>query len=491
MSGVANPGPGLINGTTSTWSVLGCLYDAVNGAPRTLPVGLGAGFSVSTCTDLAAFRGYRYAGLEYGGECWAGNEFHNITIVTAPSGDCTMSCNANPSQICGGGNRLSGYYLASYTLLPTPTTQALDPTPAPPPLNLPTGVSVLGTGCMLDAVGGVPRTFSHAFGTNNSIAACAASAQSAGYTLFGLEYGGECWADSEFRNTTNVDAPGSDCSFPCTADATQTCGAGGRLSTFRIAAGAPPLATSTTAVPATPTSSGSLGTATPTKPLPAGVSVLGTGCMLDAVAGAPRTFSHGFGANFSIESCAAAASAAGYALFGLEYGGECWADAVFRNVTNVDAAPAECSFSCTADAAEVCGAGSRLSTFFVGVAGSGGDVVTATTTAVPPPPTPAALPAGVAVLGTGCMLDAVGEAPRTFSHGLGAGFTLATCAAGAVDLGCTMFGLEYGGECWCDTEFRNTTNVDAPLSDCSFPCTASPAEKCGAGNRLSVFGIVA
>ncbi|KAI9343035.1 glyoxal oxidase N-terminus-domain-containing protein [Zopfochytrium polystomum] len=470
MAGVASPGPNLINGTTSSWSPLGCLYDAVNGAPRTLANGLGGGATVTSCIDLAAKGGFRYAGLEYGGECWAGNSFTNTTNAKAPPADCNVPCTANVTQTCGAGNRLSAYFLVNYTLAQTSSFVA------PAAAQLPTGWSVFGTGCVTDAVNGNPRTLSNGFGGGYTIETCATAASGGGYTFFGLEYGGECWADTTLRNTTNVDAPLTDCSMACTANTQEICGAGNRLSIYK-----------STAAVVTPTTTATTATAQPTtKTLPAGVTVLGTGCMTDAVNGAPRTFAQGLGGGSTIETCFAAATAGGYTLFGLEYGGECWADSSFRNNTNVDAPLSDCSMPCNSDATEKCGAGNRLSVYRIASTPAG---TTSSTSSPASTTSPAAnlLPAGVTVLGTGCMLDAVNGAPRTFSHGLGAGFSIASCYTAAASAGYLLFGVEYGSECWADTAFRNITNVDAPLSDCSFPCTADPTAKCGAGSRLSVF----
>jgi hypothetical protein len=42
----------------------------------------------------------------------------------------------------------------------------------------------------------------------------------------------------------------------------------------------------------------------------------------------------------------------------------------------------------------------------------------------------------------------------------------------------TLFGLEYGEECWCANVF-GTGSVSAPEADCSFPCAGNAAELCG------------
>ena len=56
--------------------------------------------------------------------------------------------------------------------------------------------------------------------------------------------------------------------------------------------------------------------------------------------------------------------------------------------------------------------------------------------------------------------------------------------------GFKYFGTEYGQECYCGNSF-NTGSVPAPAADCSFPCPGDANEFCGAGNRLTVYELIA
>ncbi|KAM6422940.1 sialate:O-sulfotransferase 2 isoform 1-T5 [Liasis olivaceus] len=60
------------------------------------------------CQDNCAERGYLYAGLEFGAECYCG---HKILAVNASDSECNMECKGEKSSICGGVNRLSIYRL--------------------------------------------------------------------------------------------------------------------------------------------------------------------------------------------------------------------------------------------------------------------------------------------------------------------------------------------------------------------------------------------
>lgn len=54
--------------------------------------------------------GFKYWGVEYGGECYCGNSF-GTGSVAAKEEDCGFLCPGNNLEYCGAGNRLSVYIL--------------------------------------------------------------------------------------------------------------------------------------------------------------------------------------------------------------------------------------------------------------------------------------------------------------------------------------------------------------------------------------------
>ncbi|NXX47681.1 WSCD2 protein, partial [Tricholaema leucomelas] len=88
---------------------LGCYVD--NTRQRTLR---GVSFfdykkmTVFRCQDNCAERGYLYAGLEFGAECYCG---HKVQAPNASETECNMVCKGERTNICGGVNRLSIYRL--------------------------------------------------------------------------------------------------------------------------------------------------------------------------------------------------------------------------------------------------------------------------------------------------------------------------------------------------------------------------------------------
>ncbi|XP_066510432.1 sialate:O-sulfotransferase 2 isoform X1 [Hoplias malabaricus] len=64
--------------------------------------------TVFRCQDNCAERGYMYAGLEFGAECYCG---HKIQAANVSESECNMECKGEKSNLCGGANRLSIYRL--------------------------------------------------------------------------------------------------------------------------------------------------------------------------------------------------------------------------------------------------------------------------------------------------------------------------------------------------------------------------------------------
>ena len=58
-----------------------------------------SGATVESCVAVAKAAGYAYAGVQYGGQCFAGN---SLGYTLSADGNCNMPCDANQNEICGG-----------------------------------------------------------------------------------------------------------------------------------------------------------------------------------------------------------------------------------------------------------------------------------------------------------------------------------------------------------------------------------------------------
>ncbi|GAA5913421.1 DUF1996 and WSC domain-containing protein [Sporobolomyces salmoneus] len=114
----APPGAKVVKGTPkvttsyNNYKYFGCYEDV---GPRLLSTTLSPKFkSVKSCLDAAKKKGYAYAGVEYGGECYASNT-KPVQSKRIGYDRCSMTCNDDGSTICGGPSALTLYRLTRST----------------------------------------------------------------------------------------------------------------------------------------------------------------------------------------------------------------------------------------------------------------------------------------------------------------------------------------------------------------------------------------
>ena len=216
--------------TSSATTYMNCYSD--NNGGRALLTRLSTtSSSVDACQAAAQKANLNYFGLEYGGECWAGNTIATTSTVIA-SGSCSMACNSNSTQKCGGPNALSMYRNNLYAA----------------PSN-PSNVTVSGQttqyrymGCYTEGSAG--RTIgsssasTSAYSTSNTnmtVENCAAACYAKGFSFFGVEYSSECYCNNAGVVNGGAIAPSADCSMVCAGNKSQYCGGSGRLSVYSVA----------------------------------------------------------------------------------------------------------------------------------------------------------------------------------------------------------------------------------------------------------------
>jgi hypothetical protein len=82
-----------------------CVKGSTSGA-RTLSVSIPTTATMTITECATACASYTYYGVEYGNECYCGNEF---TVGTAFSSSCNMPCAGDSQQKCGGPDALNIY----------------------------------------------------------------------------------------------------------------------------------------------------------------------------------------------------------------------------------------------------------------------------------------------------------------------------------------------------------------------------------------------
>ncbi|KAI4197801.1 MAG: hypothetical protein LQ350_005706 [Teloschistes chrysophthalmus] len=105
------PGPQK-TGLPGSWAYQGCITEGTNNNKiwKYQIVSQNAN-SPTTCLSACQKFGYQAAGLEYGTECYCGDDVDRAAggSTAAPESDCSTSCSGDSQYLCGGGNRLTWY----------------------------------------------------------------------------------------------------------------------------------------------------------------------------------------------------------------------------------------------------------------------------------------------------------------------------------------------------------------------------------------------
>ena len=142
--------------------------------------------TVQLCVDACHSAGYTLAGAEYGGECYCDDAYNNGGGPASDQSSCSMTCNGNATEYCGGPGRLNLYSYGGATpaaAAPATTTTAATVTP-----TLPSNFATLG--CYTDTNG--KRALGHYFDGPNgkmTVETCINLCSTNGFMIAGVEYG--------------------------------------------------------------------------------------------------------------------------------------------------------------------------------------------------------------------------------------------------------------------------------------------------------------
>lgn len=228
-------------------------------------------------------------------------------------------------------------------------------------------------GCYVDGVNGRILSYQQPDSQTNTQESCIAQCSALGYNISGTEYSTQCFCDNAIYNGGVLAANQADCNDPCTGNANEMCGGGGRMSLFSI--GTPiiylPPAAQTTGLPANWTY---------------------VGCIQDNIPSAEDA--NEMIANFpymvfnnastNAPNCIAACQAFGYNAAGLEYGQQCYCgdmqNLIVASAPSASADPtapqfytrsrlpqtvadSQCNSVCSGDKRYLCGSGNLMSVY--------------------------------------------------------------------------------------------------------------------------------
>ena len=120
--------------------------------------------SVDKCIELCQEKNFKFAGLEFGNECYCGND---APVTTAPLRECHLKCTGDETQICGGYWRMSVYSISTEI-----TTQAETSTEYISTTIEPTQLTTLNTQLIKNTTKGLLNCFGSHFCQNINTSPC-------------------------------------------------------------------------------------------------------------------------------------------------------------------------------------------------------------------------------------------------------------------------------------------------------------------------------
>ncbi|PNY24742.1 fungistatic metabolite [Tolypocladium capitatum] len=280
-----------------------------------------------------------------------------------------------------------------------------------------------------------------------------------GFPYAGTEYHSECYCGSRLA-TGGVKAAHGDCGMSCGGNATQPCGGPSRLTLYQTTQIKGPMV----------------------NPVVGGwISI---GCYSEGTTG--RALTQGIntipGAQMTVAGCTAACKAAGYALAGVEYAGECYCGSTISN--GGKPAARGCDMPCNGNGSEFCGGGGHLNVYTLGGGVNISTTVSGASSYSARAPQEAGLPQGWASYG--CWVDGVNGRILNYQAPDDPNRTLQSCAKACSDLGYTVAGAEYFTQCFCGNQIVNGGAKATSDAECNTPCGGDKTQNCGGPSRMSI-----
>ena len=150
--------------------------------------------------------------------CWCDAKLNGLPASSDNPTQCNLACKGNNSEICGGHNRIDVFQLITvlvYSTTSTSTSSLTRTTFSIATTTTKTGISTVSVstttsqpsavstwiplGCYTDT--STPRTLGTIIiaSTTLTVEVCKAGCANGGWLYAGVEFGSQCWCDSEIR----------------------------------------------------------------------------------------------------------------------------------------------------------------------------------------------------------------------------------------------------------------------------------------------------
>ncbi|WWC57722.1 uncharacterized protein I303_100256 [Kwoniella dejecticola CBS 10117] len=268
--------------------------------------------TTTVCVAYCDAKGYGYAGVEYGRECYCANSL----VSNTASNQCTMPCPGSSQTICGGLNAITLFQNPSLPKVSGPV--------------LPSGWSVpsQAQAQCIQEVSGRALTGTSTSGSDMTVPKCLNFCATQGFQFGAVEYGTECFCGSNLVNGASFSLTSGQCVKPCAGDASTTCGGPDALQIYVN----PSLA------PKTVASNG----------------FSQAGCIQE-VSGRALTGASTTDPAMTVAMCTAFCASGGFTMAGVEYGQECYCGNSLVNGASTSLVSGECKMACAGDSTAICG----------------------------------------------------------------------------------------------------------------------------------------
>jgi hypothetical protein len=173
------------------------------------------------CATFCSTQGFKYAGVEYATECYCGNSLVNGASTSLVSGQCNMACGGDASLTCGGPNAIQLFYNPSVV---APAPSSASPSVAPPAPTAPASINGLANRGCIQEVQGRALTGDSKASDDMTLEQCGAYCTGKGFSMFGVEYGRECYCGNQFSNGASASTLSGQCNMPCAGNSAEVCG---------------------------------------------------------------------------------------------------------------------------------------------------------------------------------------------------------------------------------------------------------------------------
>jgi hypothetical protein len=217
--------------TAGPFTYVGCANENNANPGRALP---GASYSNATvtneqCTSFCASQNFKYAGTEYGQECYCGNNLELGSVLTQTG--CTFACAgtlaagstfAKYSSLCGGSSVLSVWRNENY--------KPVLVVPSAPGSN---GQNYVSQGCYTELSSGRALSGGSTTSASMTVESCVTYCSGKGFSFAGVEYAGECYCANSLSSASVLASDPTTCNMLCKGNALEYCGGPSRLNLYK------------------------------------------------------------------------------------------------------------------------------------------------------------------------------------------------------------------------------------------------------------------